>query len=108
VSVRDDLQAWCGTDRRLKVNSQPRPIGSIHGRTSCAICPQDAPTLGVRPLTTLLQSSASIVTIARSLNRGKGAALCAIRGQLSTPLQHAQHACQPTLQYAPIRLRRGS
>jgi hypothetical protein len=82
--VWDDLQALGDTDRLLKVNTQPRPIGRIYGRTSCAICPQDAPTLGVRPLTTLLQSSASIVTLARSLNRGEGAALCAISGRLST------------------------
>src|SRR6266404_5686991 len=81
AGVRDDLQALCGTDRLVEVNTQLRPVGPIYGRTSCAICPQDAPTLGVRLLTTLLQSSASIVTLARSLNRGGGAALCAISGQ---------------------------
>src|SRR4029077_2148954 len=54
--VRDDFQALCDTDRLVKVNPQPRPVCPIYGRTSCAICPQDAPTLGVRPLTRLLQA----------------------------------------------------
>ena len=66
AGVRDDFQALCDTDHLVNMNTQPRPVGPIYGRTSCAMCSQDAPTLGVRPLTRLLQSSASIVTLARS------------------------------------------
>src|SRR5450755_1599011 len=59
AGVRDDIEARRDIERSVKVNTEPRPMGPIYSRLSRTICPQGAPTLGVRPLTRPLQSSTS-------------------------------------------------